>query len=264
MTICREWSLVKTLPDSRHAKPLYCRSWGCDICQPKRKAQLLALAASGSPNRFLTLTVNPATSDSPESRLRALSHAWKVIVKRLRREHGNHAINYLAVVESTKLGEPHLHILLRTPFISQRWLSSAMQELIDAPIVDIRKIRNQREVVRYVAKYITKAPAQFGSAKRYWSTPAYELDKEPRQDRTLNPSVRWQVSRLSLEVILAEWRWAGFMVGRTIDGGAIGIPADETFWPLPPPPLAPLPSSSLFSQSSGVPMGLPGFAGGSN
>jgi len=256
MTICREWSLVKTTPDKCHAKPLYCRSWNCEICRPKRKSQLLALASSGNPNRFLTLTVNPAIGDSPEQRLKLLSHAWKVIVKRLRRQHGSAAINYLAVVEQTKQGEPHLHMLLRTPFISQAWLSDAMRDLIDAPIVDIRLIRNQREVVRYVAKYITKAPTQFGSAKRYWCTPAYELDKEDWKKNENGPSFSWRISRLSLEEVITEWRHAGLMVARTIEGGAIGERADANYWPVAPPPWEPWTPDVLHPLSARQPMGL--------
>jgi len=210
MSLCTEWSLVKHAPTERALKLLYCRAWNCPICRPRRKRQLLALASSGEPNRFLTLTVNPRIGDSPEHRLRLLSHAWKVLVKRLRREHGTKAIQYLAVVEQTKLGEPHLHILLRSPFLPQKVLSSAMQDLIGAPVVDIRKIRNQREVVRYVAKYITKAPEQFGSAKRYWHTPDYEVDKwSPEQDDA-SPSGKWSIDRRSYRAIITEWSLEGW------------------------------------------------------
>jgi len=223
MTICREWALVKHTSISRHIKPLYCRSWNCQICRPKRKSQLLALSSSGEPNRFLTLTVNPAKGDDPESRLRLLTHAWKVLVKRLRRAHGDDAINYLAVVEQTKAGEPHLHILLRSPFISQRFLSDAMRELIDAPIVDIRKIRNQREVVRYVAKYITKAPHQFGGAKRYWHTPGYELDKLVMTGESERSAHPWRVDRRPVEAILVEWMYEGWAARKDADDRLIGI-----------------------------------------
>jgi len=210
MSLCTEWSLVKHAPSERALKLLYCRAWNCPICRPRRKRQLLALASSGEPNRFLTLTVNPHIGDSPEHRLKLLAHAWKVLVKRLRREHGNKAIQYLAVVEQTKLGEPHLHILLRSPFLSQRLLSDAMSELIGAPIVDIRKIRNQREVVRYVAKYITKAPEQFGSAKRYWHTPGYELGTWTPEDAEASPSGKWSIDRRSYRAIITEWSLEGW------------------------------------------------------
>lgn len=235
MTICREWSLVKLTPEERRSKPLYCRSWNCQTCRPKRKSQLLALAASGEPDRFLTLTVNPNVGNSPEDRLKLLSHAWKVLVKRLRRLHGPRAIEYLAVVESTKRGEPHLHILLRSPYISQRLISDAMRELIDAPIVDIRKIRDARQVVSYVAKYVTKAPEQFGSAKRYWHSGRYELDKDDRKKEPWQPLFRWEICRQSEHDIVREWMQPGWKTTIDNDGRVRSVFVDSRYWQTAPP-----------------------------
>lgn len=235
MSLCTEWSLVKLTEGSNRCRPLYCRSWGCDTCRPKRKSQLLALAASGEPQRFLTLTVNPATGTDPESRLKSLSHAWKVLVKRLRRLYGDKAIEYLAVVEETKRGEPHLHILLRSPFIPWSLISAAMDELINAPIVDIRKIRNQRQVVSYVAKYITKAPAQFGKSKRYWHSKAYELDKLARELFEVDPSERWKIDRRSIGEILREWWQPGWRTTLADNGHGLSVYIGGEYWQIHPP-----------------------------
>jgi len=210
MTLCREWSIVKHEPGMRHCMPLFCRSWQCEICAPKRKSQLMALASSGEPTRFLTLTVNPSVGISPSDRLSQLARAWRVIVQRLRRLHGVHSINYLAIVEETKQGEPHLHILLRSPYIPQALLSGWMGSILSSPIVDIRLIRSQREVVRYVAKYITKAPAQFGTAKRYWSSRDYELDKTNKPVKNTFSPFKWRVDMRHFMVILHEWGMEGF------------------------------------------------------
>lgn len=210
MTLCREWTLVKQVENERHARPLKCRSWSCELCRPDRKAQLLALCASGSPTRFITLTINPKHGASPSDRLGVLSHAWKVIVKRLRRLHPNTPIEYLAVVEETKAGEPHLHILFRGPYIPQRLLSDAMMELAESPIVDIRRIKTQREVVTYVAKYVTKAPAQFDRAKRYWHSKGYELDQTHAKAMADPDRIRWRIDRRSLALILQEWFYDGY------------------------------------------------------
>lgn len=177
MTICREWSLVNHHPSKTTAICLKCRSWTCEHCRPERRRQLMAQAASGAPNRFITLTINPREPGTPDEHLKMLSHAWRVIVQRLRRRNPKKAIEYLAVVEATKRGEPHLHILFRGPFVKQSVLSTWMNELTGSPIVDIRRIKNTREVVRYVAKYITKQPAQFGTSKRYWQSTNYQLER---------------------------------------------------------------------------------------
>lgn len=207
---CREWTLVKSTDSARLAKPLTCKSWGCEYCQPTRRAQLMAKAASGLPNRFLTLTCNPAYGDSPYHRLRLLSHAWNVIVKRLRRVYGVAGVQYLAVVEATKRGEPHLHILLRSPFIPHDMLSQAMDELTHAPVVDIRKIRNTAEVVRYVAKYVAKRPAQFGTAKRYWQSKDYEPDYIPPTHDTELQAASWAIVRVPIDQIVALYLQDGY------------------------------------------------------
>lgn len=210
MTICREWMLQRQSPERAEAKPLLCRSWGCEHCQPLRRRQLMAQAASGEPNRFLTLTVNPAYLDSPESRLKALAWAWRTVVKRLRREHRGESIEYLAVVEATKAGEPHLHILLRSPFIPHFQLSKYMGELINAPIVDIRKIANRSQVVAYVAKYITKKPEQFGTSKRYWSSRHYEISDEWEPDDPSMSDAPWTVFQYHGRLLMAMWEASGY------------------------------------------------------
>lgn len=153
----------------------------------------MAQAASGAATRFITLTVNPTVGNDPDHRLSLLSAAWRTAVKRLRRLYGQSTIQYLAVVEATARGEPHLHILMRGPYIPQALLSSIMAELIDSPIVDIRKIKGAREVIRYVAKYITKAPHHFGTGKRYWSTQAWELPKDVDPELERFRAVKWKL-----------------------------------------------------------------------
>lgn len=53
-----------------------------------------------------------------------------------------------------------------------------MAELVDAPIVDIRRIDHAGRVAGYVAKYVAQEPAKVGSNKRYWQSRDYDLDAE--------------------------------------------------------------------------------------
>lgn len=210
LSICRQYTLVKTLDAAVYARCLKCRSWSCQHCQPHRRRQLMAQAAAGAPQRFITLTIDPSAGGDQESRLKLLSHAWKVIIKRLRREHPHADIEYMAVVEQTEAGEPHLHILARCPYIPQRVLSNWMRELAHSPIVDIRRVTGVRQAVRYVAKYIAKAPAQFGAAKRYWQSrhyapedPEYKKGKEPIENPwTIIP---YELRRITLWLTLAGY-----------------------------------------------------------
>jgi len=207
---CREWTLVKTCEPERLCRPLTCKSWGCTFCQPTRRAQLIAKAISGAPERFITLTVNPRVADSPSSRLRILVRGWNLIMKRLRREHPDGDLAYLCVVEETRAGEPHLHILFRGPFIAQSYLSNCMAELAESPIVDIRKIRNPLEAVRYVAKYIGKRPAQFGTSKRYWCSRNYEPEYSRPLESDDIPQGVWTVERRPIDEIVVDWISHGY------------------------------------------------------
>jgi len=189
----------------------------------------MAQCASGTPNRFITLTVNPRIGESPADRLLLLARAWRVTVQRLRRRYVGHTIDYFAIVEETKNGEPHLHILFRGPFIPQAYLSACMGEIIDSPIVDIRQIKGAREVIRYVAKYVTKAPHHFGTGKRYWSTQDWEEPADSKKDPSAEGLPGWQVVRESM--IALVWAWIHEGYAGTSDG-ADGV----TMRPLERPP----------------------------
>jgi len=191
-----------------------------------RRRQLMAEAASGEPLLFLTLTINPRMYADPEERLKKLAWAWRTVVKRLRRERGKNAIEYLAVVEATKNGEPHLHILLRAKYIAQRYLSECMSQLINSPIIDIRRVRSRQEVVRYVAKYITKKPAQFGTSKRYWQSRHYNLGEPPSDIDAPADIGKWQVWKYGLPQLIASWLDAGFLPERQDEDQWVGYPKE--------------------------------------
>lgn len=167
----------------------------------------MAVAASGDPTRFLTLTVNPAVYDSPDERLRKLSWAWRTVVKRLRRKYGRDSVEYFCVVEATKKGEPHLHILLRGRYLPQKELSTAMAQLIQSPIVYIERVKSQKQVVNYVAKYVSKKPAQFGTSKRYWQSVGYQSKIEYSEVEIPADFTKWEVFRHT-----SQW-WEAWITG---------------------------------------------------
>lgn len=214
MSLCGGWSIAKHQGALIEARTLFCRAWTCPDCGPRRASALSRFAVDGAPTTFLTLTVNPAVGESPDTRAQALSDAFKVIIKRARRRFTKEAIEYLAVFEETKRGEPHLHILLRAPFIPQRWLSEQMNELISAPVVDIRRVGHKRNAARYVAKYVGKGPKPFAAMKRYWSSKGYDLNEERRAKRTNTQPSGWCVVREPLWFFVETTMQACF--GRTL------------------------------------------------
>jgi hypothetical protein len=77
------------------------------------------------------------------------------LVQKYRRKYGE--FEYLAVWELTKQGTPHIHVLQRGGFIPQTTLSEDWSTLTGSFIVDIRAVKSQEEVARYVTKYLTKS-----------------------------------------------------------------------------------------------------------
>ena len=78
-----------------------------------------------------------------------------------------------------------------------------MASLINAPIVDIRRIVSQRQMVNYVTKYIAKQPSVFKGCKRYWYSQDWKIpDPEAEDERRRRPAT-FEVFRGSL-VDLAE------------------------------------------------------------
>lgn len=233
MTLCTDWSLVQYRAGSLTAIPLYCNCWSCDTCSGRRKARLIAEAASGAPTKLLTLTVSPRSGPTPDARARALRDAWRVLRRRIARKHGGKAPPFMAVFEKTKRGEPHLHILLRGPWLDQRWLSAAMNDLISAPIVDIRAIDQARSVAGYVAKYIGKDPTPFDGCKRYWRSLDYLDAREPDPAYDAEAREDWNVVEMPLGQVNFWCQAAGWTVTFDDDGLRAAGPG-------PPPDLSAL------------------------
>lgn len=209
--LCTEWTLVKDAGEHIYCQPLYCNSWKCEICHPRRADRLQAQAHAGAPNSFLTLTSNPRVGASPDERARLLSAAWKNLRRWIKRNYNLRAVPFLAVFEKTKRGEPHLHILMRAPFIKQADISLKMDEYADAPIVWITRVRSKKHAARYVAKYVGKDPALFEGTKRYWQSPDYQVTSREDDDELLDGNGEWRVERKHIRSFLAwwpDWMWS--------------------------------------------------------
>ena len=223
--LCSEYTLIAQAPTWGVAIPLYCRCWNCETCRPRRQAQLIELGKAGKPNRFLTLTSKRRPHLAATAAAKELALAWRRLSARIRRKLGNKPFNYLAVFEATKAGWPHLHLLLRSPYLSQAWLSQQMRELNGSPIVDIRKITNEREIARYVAKYVGKEPHKFGRLKRYWHSKNWLPAKQTQADEAEMPP--WRIDEQRLDLVYMD----AFREGKA----PRTRPGEWVIWGEPPP-----------------------------
>lgn len=220
--LCGEASLVNTLGDCCKAITLYCRSWGCEHCRPKRHAQLRELAANGAPDKFITLTLRNDGSIAKDAAARKLADCWRLIVKRAQRKFGIKHIPYLAVYEAHKSGFPHLHILARSKYIPQKWLSEQMIELTGSHRQDIRAVKGKRMVASYISKYVGKAPGKFGKQKRYWHTKDWDILSDEVKVFDGTDPAGWRVVLAPLIEIVRLWPGQGIKPLAVAKGVAFG------------------------------------------
>jgi len=118
--------------------------------------------------------------------------AVKLLMARWRRKLRGRELEYASVTEATKKGWPHFHLALRTPWISTTWISNAWADILDAPIVKIKRVKTVKGLAMYLSKYLSKDPSRIGTGKRYWFSQGYRPDRsEERAAHARRFSYRW-------------------------------------------------------------------------
>lgn len=222
MPYCGQTTLVNDLRTETVAQALTCRSWGCPDCYPDRRRKLIRNAHRGSPTTFLTLTVSATKHPQPNDAAAKLAHAWRLLRLRIMRRWKLKRLPFLAVVEATKLGRPHLHVLLRVKFIPQDWLSRQMDELMGSPIVHIRRITKREQIGAYIAKYCGKCSHKFGNTKRYWQSRDYAPDSKDETRAPTPASGGWVIEETTIQRLFSELQRAGWSVAWTATRRFVG------------------------------------------
>jgi len=93
---------------------LYCKSWRCPYCGPKKAAKIRKRISEKAQehglSRFLTLTLDPATAPKPEG-VAYTRDVWRKFRVYLKRKFKRN-VSFISVVELHKSGRPHLHVLV--------------------------------------------------------------------------------------------------------------------------------------------------------
>lgn len=182
---------------------LRCRRWSCGYCCNHNKRVLYARVRDGRPQRFITLTSKPLPGETPVAVYKRIRPRVTQLVQAVRDKFG--WCECVCVVERFKTGFPHFHILARSPYIPQAWLSDKWLSLTGAGIVDIRRVADWNGAGRYVVKYVVKEVAgskgpRFGRVISF--TRGYRLTPVKRLDR--GHSV-WRVIQASPAAVLSSW-----------------------------------------------------------
>lgn len=195
-----------------------CRCWTCPQCAARRRREVRDEIASGTPSTFFTLTWWTARPEAPADARRVMAHGFKNLVLRIRRRWPTCTFEYAVVVELTQRGYPHFHVACRAPYIPQGWLSEAWEALVSAPVVDIEAVRTQEGLAGYLAKYLSKAPAQLGTSKRYWFSQGYRPPLDPEAAKARERFKGWwepeHIDRVAVALshsgLIPVWRDEGF------------------------------------------------------
>lgn len=153
----------RTDPDHLRVASTKCHDRWCRPCQRERAARIAANLRGkllGGCHRFVTLSLRSSDADLPtqldrlHSCLRCLRRSawWSTRVT------GGAAFIELTRNAVTRLWHPHVHLIVEGKYLpqgdlSRRWLAVTG----DSPIVDVRLVRDDAAVARYVAKYLCKA-----------------------------------------------------------------------------------------------------------
>lgn len=159
-----------------------CRRWKCVFCGPKKAYKLRERIKLAKYERFMTLTHKPRPGQTQEAALRELRHNWHTLHKAIDRLKQGTKIQYVAIVEWTKAGQPHLHILFAGPYIQQRKLSGMWRHINNSPIVDIRAVKEHEKTAHYLAKYLTKDNACPPRMRRWSCSRGFLPDLPPYEN----------------------------------------------------------------------------------
>lgn len=144
------WVWQRNNPAALNRVPYQCESWRCATCARHEAAVTFArikqavarpeLDPSGWVFAVLTLDRNAYYGGRRWSNVseayRALSAMSNKLLKRLRREYGEPASNWVAVVEAHRSGWPHINILMHAPALARDLETERMLRLADPELAD--------------------------------------------------------------------------------------------------------------------------------
>jgi len=145
--------------------PLCCKSWACPLCAPVLARTWAWKIGHARPERFLTITCDPANFDSPRDAYEKMKLSFQKMVRVWREGKGMarggksrpHVFEYAAIWElQPGTGMPHLHVMQKGDYIPQQWISNFFRNDRVGRVADVRKIYGPATAARYVTKYTAK------------------------------------------------------------------------------------------------------------
>jgi len=164
---CGAGVIVRRDGEQTTVRPILCDRWSCALCGPRRaawlKRQITRTVEGEGLTHFWTLTLRrygdealtPAESVAQFERIQACWNRARLALSR-RAKRAGIELKYVWVIETTKAGMPHLHLL--TNYDPGRSVLSAvwMRATGDSWVTDDEPIRDEGNAANYIAKYCTE------------------------------------------------------------------------------------------------------------
>src|SRR3546814_1256446 len=100
----------------------------------------------------MTLTCQPSRYETPDEAARDMKRALVLLRRHLKEKKGIDKVPFIVVFERTQNGWPHMHLLVRAPYVHWKWLSLEMKRLIGAQSIDIRRVGKRKGAAYYISK----------------------------------------------------------------------------------------------------------------
>lgn len=156
-----------------------CKRWGCSHCGPRRITSLALRCKQAKPNRLITLTVDTKRYLTRREAYDQTRRKVTQLACRIRRRFEE--FEYIRILEVTKKGWPHYHLLVRSPYIPHSYLRDTWAELTGATIVDVRQMKRDDNIYFYVLKYLAKQKVIPWTNRRVsWSRHFFPADSKPK------------------------------------------------------------------------------------
>ena len=195
MFLCTGSSVVNHNRHEGEISPMRCKRWSCPTCKEYNRKRVMHAAKRGRPNAMLTLTVSSTQYPDADEAARRLKTGWIALRRRIERNEGQEKTPFIVVFEKHKSGHPHMHLLIRSKFISWDKLRTWWEEITGSTHVHIRKIRKPSQALFYVCKYIGKDLEAFTGCKRWWRSHNYNVvTEDPYEPNVLGVRIeRWDI-----------------------------------------------------------------------
>lgn len=163
---CRRGSIILVDPKTCEAKtiPIFCKSWICPHCSKLKQRRLEQRIRSAHPNKFITLTVEQTPGLTRHDAETTIREHWSKFIAAVRKFKPE--FEYLKVIEWTKKGWPHVHVVARSDYLPQSLLATLWRKHVLPGFVDIRKIHDGSAMPREITKYVTKTARHYARRKQ--------------------------------------------------------------------------------------------------